>query len=294
MGAIVGLGYLGINSTDLEAWKTYATRVIGAQVIEESADNLRLRLDEKMYRFEVHRADVDGPAYFGWDVGSDRSLAEICSSFDQHGIAYERAGAETAWQRNVLELVRVKDPSGNLLELFFGQRTGKHFSPSREMNGGFITDDDVGLGHVVLMTTHLDEMMAFYAALGFRTSDRIYMKAFGVFAHFLHCNKRQHSLAMIPAPVDGFHHFMLETEQMRDVGTAYDAAQDLEVNITMSMGQHTNDLVTSFYSQTPGGFDMEYGYGGLLIEDSDSWQVKEFDDISFWGHRGGVRNVDAA
>jgi 3,4-dihydroxy-9,10-secoandrosta-1,3,5(10)-triene-9,17-dione 4,5-dioxygenase len=285
MGAIVGLGYLGINATDLDAWKTYANKVIGAQIINETEDAFRLRLDDKQYRFELNKASQDGPAYFGWDVGSEPSLNEICSAFDADDVEYERVDDELARQKNVLGMVRVDDPCGNALELFFGQRTGKHFTPSREMVGGFVSDDDVGLGHVVLVTTQLEAMMDFYAKLGFRTSERIFMPGIEVFAHFLHCNKREHSLAIIPAPRDGCHHFMLEAQLMRDVGSAYDAAKDLGVTITTSMGQHTNDLMTSFYCKTPGGFDMEYGTGGLLIEDSDSWQVREFDAVSFWGHR---------
>jgi 2,3-dihydroxybiphenyl 1,2-dioxygenase len=183
---------------------------------------------------------------------------------------------------------------GNLLELFYGQRTGKIFSPSREMIGGFTTGDDLGLGHVVLLTDQIEKLLQFYAKLGFRTSDQVNIEAMGGIAHFLHCNKRQHSLALLPAPINALHHFMLETETLRDVGSAYDAANDLGAPITMTMGQHVNDHMVSFYSQTPGGFDMEYGTGGLLIENSDTWQIKEFDDISFWGHRGGIRNVDVA
>lgn len=285
MGAIVGLGYIGINATDLNAWKTYASKIIGAQVVDESEDSLSLRIDDKQYRFVLHRAPQDGPAYYGWDVGSENSLKEICSVFDADNVKYERVDDELARHKNVLGLVKVNDPGGNPLELFFGQLTGKHFTPSREMVGGFISTDDVGLGHVVLVTTQLEAMLDFYAELGFRTSERIFMQAIDTFAHFLHCNKRQHSLAIIPAPHDGMHHFMLEAKSMRDVGSAYDAAQDLGVTITMSLGQHTNDLMTSFYSKTPGGFDMEYGTGGLLIEDADNWQVKEFDAVSFWGHR---------
>ena len=285
MGKIVGLGYLGIEASDLEAWKTYATNIIGAQVVDDSADGFRLRLDDKNYRFEITKAERDGMTRFGWDVGSERSLDEICSAFDTSNIDYEHASADVARDKNVLGLIKVKDPGGNNLELFFGQRSGKPFMPSRVMVDSFTTGDDLGLGHVVLICSQLEASLEFYANLGFRTSERIFMDPPGVFAHFLHCNKRQHSLAMIPGPADFVHHFMVETNSMLDVGTAYDTALDMELPMVMTMGQHTNDMMTSFYTQTPGGFAMEYGTGGILIDDSDSWQVKEFDEISFWGHR---------
>ena len=40
----------------------------------------------------------------------------------------------------------------------------------------------------------------------------------------------------------------------------------------MTLGRHTNDLMTSFYVRTPSGFEIEYGTGGLVVDD-DTWQV---------------------
>ena len=77
---------------------------------------------------------------------------------------------------------------------------------------------------------------------------------------------------------------------MIDVGKAYDIAKYEGMNITMTIGQHVNDKVISFYTQTPSGFDLELGAGGLVIEDLDNWTVAQYEDISFWGHHGGLRN----
>ena len=42
--------------------------------------------------------------------------------------------------------------------------------------------------------------------------------------------------------------------------------------------------MTSFYSHTPSGFFVEYGWGGRVI-DPATWQPHEtFDGPSFWGH----------
>ena len=51
-----------------------------------------------------------------------------------------------------------------------------------------------------------------------------------------------------------------------------------------TLGRHTNDWMTSFYSHTPSGFFVEYGWGGRVI-DPATWQPHEtFDGPSFWGH----------
>jgi hypothetical protein len=42
--------------------------------------------------------------------------------------------------------------------------------------------------------------------------------------------------------------------------------------------------MTSFYVRTPSGFEIEYGTGGLMVDD-DSWQVATHDSQSIWGHK---------
>src|SRR5262249_41094686 len=50
------------------------------------------------------------------------------------------------------------------------------------------------------------------------------------------------------------------------------------------MGRHINAEVTSFYSNSPSGFMVEYGWGGRVI-DPDTWQTQEVTwGPSMWGH----------
>jgi hypothetical protein len=52
----------------------------------------------------------------------------------------------------------------------------------------------------------------------------------------------------------------------------------------MSLGRHTNDLMTSFYVRTPSGFEIEYGTGGRVVDD-ETWEVVPYDAQSIWGHQ---------
>ena len=52
----------------------------------------------------------------------------------------------------------------------------------------------------------------------------------------------------------------------------------------MTLGRHTNDRMTSFYVRTPSGFEIEYGTGGLLVDDA-TWVVRPYDAGSVWGHK---------
>ena len=53
--------------------------------------------------------------------------------------------------------------------------------------------------------------------------------------------------------------------------------------LAMTLGRHSNDDMISFYTRTPSGFQIEFGTGGLLIDDSE-WLPPRFDVPSFWGH----------
>ena len=64
---------------------------------------------------------------------------------------------------------------------------------------------------------------------------------------------------------------MLEVDSLDVVGLALDRVTKLGVPVTVTLGKHTNDLMTSFYLRTPSGCDLEYGVGGRLLD--DSWTI---------------------
>jgi hypothetical protein len=78
---------------------------------------------------------------------------------------------------------------------------------------------------------------------------------------------------------------MLEVNSLDDVGSAFDMVNARKINVTQTFGKHTNDHMLSFYSQTPSGFELEYGCNGITIDD-DNWNIVEYDSISYWGHAG--------
>ena len=52
----------------------------------------------------------------------------------------------------------------------------------------------------------------------------------------------------------------------------------------VGLGRHVNDQMISFYVQTPSGFRLEYGAGGLLI-DPDTHVATRYTDDKVWGHQ---------
>jgi hypothetical protein len=80
------------------------------------------------------------------------------------------------------------------------------------------------------------------------------------------------------------HHLMVELFSLDDVGQSYDVAMSEPDRVRVTLGRHTNDLMTSFYARTPSSFMVECGWGGREI-DPRTWQPFEMQDgPSLWGH----------
>ena len=103
-------------------------------------------------------------------------------------------------------------------------------------------------------------------------------------AYFFHANPRHHTIAFIETGRNATHHLMVELFSLDDVGQCYDLALGEQDRIGVTLGRHINDEVTSFYSNSPSGFMVEYGWGGRVI-DVDTWQTEEVTfGPSMWGH----------
>jgi 2,3-dihydroxybiphenyl 1,2-dioxygenase len=170
---------------------------------------------------------------------------------------------------------------GNRLEAVYGaETTSEPFLPGRSISG--FRTGPLGLGHVVLHVENVESVLAFYRdMLGFRLSD-YYFHPFTAF--FLHVNPRHHSLAFIQTGKNAVHHMMMELFSFDDVGQGYDLAMAEEGRLATTLGRHTSDFLTSFYTWTPSDFMVEYGWGGRSI-DPATWQAFERKEgPSMWGH----------
>jgi len=275
------LGYVGITSDKLADWSQFATGLLGMQVIERSRSGLALRMDDRKQRLIVDRDSRNGCSYFGWEVADGTALQRMAAHLESCRVPVTREPQSLADQRCVRELISFADPAGNRLELFHGAAVADTpFAPGRCISG--FRTGPLGVGHAVLTTGNVDTLIPFYCdVLGFRLSDYT-LKPFK--AYFFHINARHHSLAMVETGTSGIHHLMVELFSLDDVGQGYDLAQGDPDRVSVTLGRHTNDLMTSFYAKSPSGFMLEYGWGGRDI-DPQTWQPFECDyGPSLWGH----------
>ena len=278
---ITALSYVGFASPHAAAWRTFGPEVLGAELTEPGPDGaVRLRVDDRDARIVVHPGDHEQLAYLGWDAGDAAGLAAAIDRLEAAGTAVT-SDPEAAAQRRVAAVASFTDPFGFPHELSYGLAAGGPFVPGRPISG-FVTGAG-GLGHVVLIVPDLDAAAAFYGdVLGFKHSDDIEQ---GLKIRFLHCNARHHTVALAHVPgMVGMHHLMLEVGSIDDVGTGLDIVNERRIPLAMTLGRHTNDHMTSFYVRTPSGFEIEYGTGGLLVDDA-TWEVATLDAQSTWGHK---------
>ena len=138
------------------------------------------------------------------------------------------------------------------------------------------------MGHVVMHFERIAEVMTFYQeVLEFKLSD-YWLRPFP--AYFFHVNPRHHSIALVETGINMVHHMMVELFSFDDVGQGYDLALGDPEQIAVTLGRHSGDYVTSFYTWNPSGFLVEYGWGGQVIDDNTWKPFERKFGPSLWGH----------
>ncbi|MCO7569493.1 VOC family protein [Pseudomonas chlororaphis] len=298
---IRGLGYVTLRSRDLAQWRHYASQVLGMMVVPGAAEqHLYLKMDDRPYRILVQHGNEDGFGACGWEVAGKDAFEQALAQLQQHGVTAHRGSAAEAEERKVQELVHFLDPDGNRHEVFWGPRQDFARFVSPVGLKGFVTNE-LGMGHVVLPAPSFQRCREFYEqVMGFGLSDLMQVRFTPDPAeppkalHFLHCNNaRHHSLAIFECPMPhGCVHLMVEVQGLDEVGRALDRVHAHGVQLSATLGQHTNDQMISFYIKTPSGFDLEYGCDGLVVD----WrQHTPFEStvVSHWGHDFSVGREQA-
>ena len=290
-GLISSLGYLRIESADPAAWREFGTRILGlTEGRGPDPEAVYLRMDDFPARLIIVPGTEDRLLASGWEVADQQTLTEVAHILSAADVPVKAGdGAELA-DRRVGGLLHADDPSGNSLEIFCGAIMDNR--PAVSPYGTRFVTGDQGMGHVVLPVLSDAETLAFYTdLLGFRLRDSMRMPGefFGrpggqVWMRFLGCCPRHHSLALAPmSPAAGIVHLMIEVATLDDVGRALDRCTRRKAPISSTLGRHANDLMVSFYVQTPSGFDIEYGTDGQVVDDG-TWVSRESTAVSLWGH----------
>lgn len=286
---VAALSYVVIKARSPDAWRGFGEEALGMRA-GDAPGGVALRMDERAGRLFVERGEKDCYFASGWELRSEAAFAAAKDELRSKGVAFEGASPAEIALRRVFDMISFRDPAGNRHELAYGYVTdfARFVSPAGVP--GFVTGD-LGLGHMVLPAPNIDETRAFMMeVMGFGLSDILMHRPGGPDGpaqriDFMHCdNGRHHSLALFEgeAPA-GCIHLMVEVETMDEVGRAHDRVMNRQIPLMATLGRHVNDHMTSFYFASPGGFAIEYGYGGRTL-DWDRHTPFESTSVSLWGH----------
>lgn len=165
------------------------------------------------------------------------------------------------------------------------RREGLYFSHVIEWRKAAAAGAAAGLGHIFQVVGDEEAYRRLYVdVLGLEISD--YIDFPDAQATFLHCNPRHHSYAFTDTKLRprGVGHFMLEVNELDVLGRCLDAIDEEGIKTIQTFGKHTNDKMVSVYMETPSGVAIEFGVGGLQI-DEGTWVPLRYDSAHYWGHK---------
>lgn len=284
------LAYVQLEVSDLGEWRRFARDVLACEVVNGSdSDNEWLRIDDRPWRVHLSRGPKNDLAAIGLEVDCREDFDEIESRLRAAGHEVRSGNAAECEKRGVHAMLLFKDPAGLAVELSYGSLMRPQ-SPCHTplAHGGFVTGNQ-GLGHLMLVVENFAEVHKFYCdMLGFVTSDYVSTKDYGGQKGdfiFMRCNERHHTVAVGFLPIGRtLGHLMLQVKEFDDVGRALDRVHRSGFRQTRALGRHVNDRMFSFYVESPSGIQIEYGWGGIEVEEGHS-DVKTYDVTSVWGHQ---------
>lgn len=283
------LAYLVVEARKPEAWSRFCEHTLGlAAPLRNSDGSQGWQIDNAAQRLVVQHGRRDDLLALGLAFGSPEALDRRLRRLQLRGVVVQAGDEALCQARRVQRLFWLHDPDGNRVELVLGLALAELPFQSPHFERGFNTGPQ-GFGHVALVSRNLAAMEQFYVdALGFGVSERLTTRVgpIDVRGTFLHTNRRHHSLALFRLPTKKrLHHFMLEANDLSDVGRAHDRALAQGVPLSLGLGQHPQpDGTFSFYASTPSGFDYEIGWGGHAI-DPMLWRERSATRTSSWGHK---------
>jgi len=289
---VSNLGYVRLEMQDPAAWAKFAKDVLGFGMAKsrDRQGTKYLRMDKAPFRYMIEKGEVDRFVAAGYEMSSKKAFKEQISILEKANIAVTRGNDKEAKRRAVKGFASCMDPSGNVVEFYYGRDKQEPFTPGHGIKS-FMTGK-MGLGHLVIPAPENKETIKFYTKnMGFGVSDDLSLPPFAEGfpkqrIYFMHAdNPRHHTLGLynFPSP-SGVIHLMAEVGSMDEVGYCMDRVKAAGLHIFASLGRHSNDEMVSFYFFAPGGIGFEVGYDGKQVKDWSKFKPTKTTSGDYWGH----------
>jgi 3,4-dihydroxy-9,10-secoandrosta-1,3,5(10)-triene-9,17-dione 4,5-dioxygenase len=279
--AVHSLGYVRIQSPQVERWRSFAADVVGLMPVDgPEVDAAHFRVDHYPPRLVILPAAAPGLQAVGFEVRDRRELARLSDAVGAAGILVTEGTPEECAARRITGMARFTDPGGAPVELFFGPVLD-HVPLRTPFGTDFVTGAG-GMGHLVYGSPTGRAAADFYFdVLGFLERNSMSTPLGEMW--FMSPNHRHHTLGILASDVPfQFFHLCFEVATIDDVGLALDRVRANGGHLMQSLGRHTNDRMISFYVYTPDFSAVELGWGGPPVtSDEPTYAITQ---AAFWGH----------
>lgn len=232
------LGYLGIETPDVDRMVDYYTRVLDFVLVDSSPDRAFLTTGFDHHCLVVEKGQGTPRSFVGYELWQD--LGDAQTRLKEAGYEVDRRSDIGPATPDVL-ILREPD-TGTPLHLYEGQ------GPSGV--NGYTPLRPTKLGHVAAFVPALAPMQAFYQdLLGFRWSDTI-----GDFFVFLRCNGDHHAANFMQSSKrQGLHHVAYEMRDLNHLQTMLDHLARHSYRLEWGPGRHGAGHNIFTYHHDPDG-----------------------------------------
>ncbi len=289
---VANLGYVRLQMQDPAGWAKFAKNILGfgAAKSRDRKGTKYLRMDKAPFRYMIEKGEADGFVAAGYEMSSKKAFEDQIKVFEKAKVDLTRGDERESKRRAVKGFASCVDPSGNIVEIYYGRDKQEPFTPGQGIKE--FKTGKMGLGHAVLPAPENKATINFYRkVMGFGVSDDLSLPAFAPGMpkqriYFMHAdNPRHHTLGLYNFPnPSGVIHLMAEVGGMDEVGYCMDRVKAAGLHIFASLGRHSNDEMVSFYFFAPGGIGFEVGYDGKQVKDWSKYKPTKTTSGDHWGH----------
>ena len=280
------ISYVRIGTGNLEDAITFATDIVGLELVRREgksayfrSDKVAIRGDGRDHTLVYTEGDpMDHASAF--DLLDPADFDKVGAELDNNGFAVTVGTAEECEKRRVAAFLAFNDPTGNRIEVVLRpMNTGRRYFPARDAG---ITH----FSHIGLCSTDPVRDGKFWTGLlNARVSDWI-----GA-APLLRINTVHHILALFPTNRAGIQHINHQVEDIDDIMRSWYFLKDKGVKILFGPGRHPTSGAVMLYFQGPDGMVFEYSTGvkHILPEQEATYRPRQFpfapEGFCMWGSK---------
>ncbi len=287
----VKMGYSVIQTNRIKEWRVFGQECLGMHLAKSTGVSLAFRLDEHDRRIMVETGPAEDVVVIGIELADKETLNTVLQRLKGQNVEVAKLSSAEAKNRGVEALWGFIGPKNLTIELYTKALKAKE--PLDMLTSAFVTGD-AGFGHYAMTSKEPERMVSFWEEIfDARTSDFIEQKVNGLMLdiRFLRFNERHHSVAVAATrgqrldPIrTRIQHMNIQAKSLDDLTAAYQRCKKMGYKMARGVGQHPNDRELSFYVISPSGFEIEFGWEPIAVEE-EGWETTTYKAISIWGHK---------